>query len=72
LLGGFSGGGKRASLPVTVADQSALWLLERHGYRTPNEARDHLLTLATAVVRRSIWKGGGGFAKLQHELSIGE
>ncbi len=25
-----------------------VWLLERHDYRTPAEARDHVLTLATA------------------------
>jgi hypothetical protein len=26
------------------------WLLERHGYRTPTEARAHLTALAQAVV----------------------
>jgi hypothetical protein len=31
---------------VTVAGRWALWLLEPHDYRTPAEARDHLLTLA--------------------------
>jgi hypothetical protein len=30
---------------------SRVCLFERHDYRTPAEARDHMLTLATVVVR---------------------
>ena len=31
-------------------DYNEHWLLERHGYRTPAEAREHLLALAQATV----------------------
>jgi hypothetical protein len=34
---------------VGLVTDNRVWLLERHDYRTPAEARDHWLTLATAV-----------------------
>ena len=40
----------RARVREFAATYNREWLLERHGYRTPAEAREHLLTLAQAAV----------------------
>lgn len=40
----------RARVREFARDYNEHWLLERHGYRTPIEARAHLVALAQAVV----------------------
>lgn len=40
----------RARVRRFARDYNAHWLLERHGYRTPTEARAHLAALAHAAV----------------------
>ena len=40
----------RARVRQFARDYNAHWLLERHGYRTPTEARAHLTALAQAAM----------------------
>jgi putative transposase len=40
----------RAAVRQFAVTYNREWLLERHGYRTPIEARAHLAALAQAVV----------------------
>ena len=44
----------RARVREFARDYNEHWLLERHGYRTPAQAREHLHALAQATVARSL------------------
>jgi putative transposase len=40
----------RAAVRRFAANHNCEWLLERHDYSTPTEAREHLLALARAAM----------------------